>query len=48
MSKSVGNVINPEELLLGGSDLKKSPIYGVDILRYYNTTLYHEFIVSVV
>ncbi|OAD60680.1 Isoleucine--tRNA ligase, mitochondrial [Eufriesea mexicana] len=35
MSKSVGNVINPEELLLGGSDLKKSPIYGVDILRWW-------------
>lgn len=39
MSKSVGNVINPEELLLGGSNLKRSPVYGVDILRYENITL---------
>ncbi|XP_034191573.2 isoleucyl-tRNA synthetase, mitochondrial isoform X1 [Osmia lignaria lignaria] len=35
MSKSVGNVINPEELLLGGSNLKRSPVYGVDILRWW-------------
>ncbi|XP_076756258.1 isoleucyl-tRNA synthetase, mitochondrial [Xylocopa sonorina] len=35
MSKSIGNVINPEELLLGGSNLKKNPVYGVDILRWW-------------
>lgn len=34
MSKSIGNVINPEQILLGGSNLKKNPAYGVDILRY--------------
>lgn len=34
MSKSVGNVISPDELLLGGSDSKKNPVYGVDVLRY--------------
>lgn len=36
MSKSIGNVINPEEILQGGSNLEKNPIYGVDVLRYYN------------
>ncbi|XP_076634653.1 isoleucyl-tRNA synthetase, mitochondrial isoform X1 [Colletes latitarsis] len=35
MSKSVGNVINPEELLLGGSNLQKTPVYGVDVLRWW-------------
>ncbi|KOC68779.1 Isoleucine--tRNA ligase, mitochondrial [Habropoda laboriosa] len=35
MSKSVGNVINPEQLLLGGSNLEKNPIYGVDVLRWW-------------
>ncbi|XP_053988281.1 isoleucine--tRNA ligase, mitochondrial isoform X1 [Hylaeus volcanicus] len=35
MSKSVGNVINPEELLLGGSNLQKAPVYGVDVLRWW-------------
>lgn len=34
MSKSIGNVINPEEILLGGSNLKNNPAYGVDVLRY--------------
>ncbi|XP_017875475.1 isoleucine--tRNA ligase, mitochondrial isoform X1 [Ceratina calcarata] len=35
MSKSLGNVINPDELLLGGSNLEKNPVYGVDILRWW-------------
>ncbi|XP_060827749.1 isoleucine--tRNA ligase, mitochondrial [Bombus pascuorum] len=35
MSKSIGNVINPEEILLGGSNLKKNPAYGVDVLRWW-------------
>lgn len=35
MSKSVGNVINPEEILLGGANLEKNPIYGVDVLRWW-------------
>ncbi|XP_015438949.1 PREDICTED: isoleucine--tRNA ligase, mitochondrial [Dufourea novaeangliae] len=35
MSKSVGNVIDPEEILLGGSNLEKSPVYGVDVLRWW-------------
>ncbi|XP_016773003.2 isoleucine--tRNA ligase, mitochondrial isoform X1 [Apis mellifera] len=35
MSKSIGNVINPEEILQGGSNLEKNPIYGVDVLRWW-------------
>ncbi|XP_076680378.1 isoleucyl-tRNA synthetase, mitochondrial [Andrena cerasifolii] len=35
MSKSVGNVINPDELLLGGSDTQRQPVYGVDVLRWW-------------
>ncbi|XP_076661830.1 isoleucyl-tRNA synthetase, mitochondrial isoform X2 [Halictus rubicundus] len=35
MSKSIGNVINPEEILLGGANLEKKPIYGVDVLRWW-------------
>lgn len=34
MSKSVGNVINPDEILLGGSNSQRQPVYGVDVLRY--------------
>ena len=34
MSKSVGNVVNPEDITKGGNDKKKNPIYGVDTLRY--------------
>lgn len=34
MSKSVGNVINPEQILRGGSNLQKHLVYGVDVLRY--------------
>nr|XP_031845891.1 isoleucine--tRNA ligase, mitochondrial [Nomia melanderi]XP_031845892.1 isoleucine--tRNA ligase, mitochondrial [Nomia melanderi] len=35
MSKSIGNVIDPEDVLLGGSNLEESPIYGVDVLRWW-------------
>nr|XP_033336512.1 isoleucine--tRNA ligase, mitochondrial isoform X2 [Megalopta genalis] len=35
MSKSMGNVTNPEEILLGGVNLEKNPIYGVDVLRWW-------------
>lgn len=34
MSKSVGNVINPQDIMYGGADPKKQPTYGVDTLRY--------------
>jgi len=33
MSKSIGNVINPELITKGGEDLNKNPAYGVDTLR---------------
>lgn len=33
MSKSLGNVVNPQDILYGGKDLKKQPTYGVDTLR---------------
>lgn len=33
MSKSVGNVINPEIITKGGENLNKNPAYGVDTLR---------------
>ncbi|XP_003699827.3 isoleucyl-tRNA synthetase, mitochondrial [Megachile rotundata] len=37
MSKSVGNVVNPEDLLRGGSNSAKNPVYGVDVLRWWVT-----------
>lgn len=36
MSKSIGNVVDPEEITKGGKDLNKKPVYGVDVLRYKN------------
>lgn len=33
MSKSVGNVVNPEVITKGGENLNKDPAYGVDTLR---------------
>jgi isoleucyl-tRNA synthetase len=33
MSKSIGNVTNPELITKGGEDLNKNPAYGVDTLR---------------
>lgn len=33
MSKSVGNVINPEIITKGGQNLSNDPAYGVDTLR---------------
>ncbi|XP_024942364.1 isoleucine--tRNA ligase, mitochondrial isoform X2 [Cephus cinctus] len=35
MSKSIGNVVNPEEVTRGGKDLKKKPAFGVDTLRWW-------------
>ncbi|KAL6442003.1 hypothetical protein ACFW04_002386 [Cataglyphis niger] len=35
MSKSVGNVINPEVITKGGENLNKHPAYGVDTLRWW-------------
>lgn len=33
MSKSIGNVVNPEQIIKGGDNLNKDPVYGVDTLR---------------
>jgi isoleucyl-tRNA synthetase len=35
MSKSVGNVVDPQILILGGKDQKKEPAYGADVLRLW-------------
>lgn len=33
MSKSLGNVISPVDIVAGGKDLKSQPAYGIDVLR---------------
>lgn len=33
MSKSVGNVIDPVEIVAGGKNKKSKPAYGIDTLR---------------
>ncbi|KAJ3729726.1 isoleucyl-tRNA synthetase [Lentinula raphanica] len=35
MSKSLGNIVSPLTIVLGGSDKKKDPAYGADILRLW-------------
>jgi isoleucyl-tRNA synthetase len=35
MSKSIGNVVDPEVLIGGGKDQKKEPAYGADVLRLW-------------
>ena len=35
MSKSVGNVVDPQILINGGKDQKKEPAYGADVLRLW-------------
>ncbi|KAG4305054.1 hypothetical protein PORY_001729 [Pneumocystis oryctolagi] len=35
MSKSIGNVISPKDIIFGGKDIKKEPAYGVDVLRLW-------------
>lgn len=35
MSKSVGNVVDPRIVMLGGKDQKKEPPYGADVLRLW-------------
>ena len=34
MSKSLGNVIHPSQIVNGGANIKKNPPYGADVLRY--------------
>ena len=33
MSKSLGNILDPQVLIMGGADRKKEPAYGLDVLR---------------
>uniref|UniRef100_A0A2K5BYS5 Isoleucine--tRNA ligase, mitochondrial n=1 Tax=Aotus nancymaae TaxID=37293 RepID=A0A2K5BYS5_AOTNA len=35
MSKSLGNVINPDVVINGGQDQNKEPPYGADVLRWW-------------
>ena len=35
MSKSVGNVVDPRSIIVGGKDAKKEPPYGADVLRLW-------------
>ncbi|XP_046387789.1 isoleucine--tRNA ligase, mitochondrial isoform X2 [Ischnura elegans] len=35
MSKSLGNVVDPEDITCGGKDSKSKPAYGVDALRWW-------------
>ncbi|KAF7350467.1 hypothetical protein MVEN_01352200 [Mycena venus] len=35
MSKSLGNVTSPMTVVNGGQDLKKEPVYGADVLRFW-------------
>ncbi|XP_012935792.1 isoleucine--tRNA ligase, mitochondrial isoform X2 [Aplysia californica] len=41
MSKSVGNVTDPEEVINGGKNKKTSPSYGVDVLRWWVAHSHH-------
>ena len=35
MSKSVGNVTDPRQVIDGGKDVKAEPAYGADVLRLW-------------
>ena len=35
MSKSIGNVVSPQNIIQGGNDLRREPAYGVDTLRFF-------------
>nr|XP_018912657.1 PREDICTED: isoleucine--tRNA ligase, mitochondrial isoform X1 [Bemisia tabaci] len=46
MSKSLGNVISPVDIVAGGKDLKSQPAYGIDVLRWWVAahTVFHSSI----
>ncbi|XP_033214926.1 isoleucine--tRNA ligase, mitochondrial [Belonocnema kinseyi] len=35
MSKSLGNIVSPEEVIMGGKNQQQKPAYGVDVLRWW-------------
>ncbi len=35
MSKSIGNVVDPQLVIDGGKNLKQDPAYGADVLRLW-------------
>jgi len=35
MSKSIGNVVDPEKLIVGGKNQREEPTYGADVLRLW-------------
>ncbi|KAF5343200.1 hypothetical protein D9757_015000 [Collybiopsis confluens] len=39
MSKSLGNIVGPSTIVLGGSDKKKDPAYGADLLRFWAASI---------
>ncbi|KAJ4468812.1 tRNA synthetases class I-domain-containing protein [Lentinula aciculospora] len=39
MSKSLGNIVSPLTILLGGIDKKKDPAYGADLLRLWTASV---------
>ncbi|KAJ6571758.1 tRNA synthetases class I-domain-containing protein [Mycena capillaripes] len=39
MSKSLGNVTSPMTVVNGGANLKKEPVYGADVLRFWIGTV---------
>ncbi|XP_059162221.1 isoleucine--tRNA ligase, mitochondrial-like [Physella acuta] len=41
MSKSLGNVVDPEKVIFGGKDKKTEPAYGVDVLRWWVAHSHH-------
>ncbi|PFH47754.1 hypothetical protein AMATHDRAFT_151413 [Amanita thiersii Skay4041] len=38
MSKSLGNIISPLNIVFGGENKKKDPVYGADVLRLWAAT----------
>lgn len=44
MSKSLGNIINPQDITIGGMVKKKQPPYGVDVLRCVSILIYKELV----
>ncbi|KAL6298677.1 isoleucyl-tRNA synthetase [Sparassis latifolia] len=39
MSKSLGNIVSPMTVILGGEDKRKEPAYGAEVLRLWSATM---------